>query len=339
VEPSPGPAGDGGEAYCWGENSTGKVDGRFEPNKPQNFVWEARPVQGVPDGVRFRDIRAAGSFTIALAMDGTVFCWGDTTAGQCGLEGSAPVGPTRVPGLDKVRFIEAVASYSCAVRNAAPSLVCWGDNRRDGEIIGALGPNAAGLEYSAKPVPVDFIDGGTSRQVLKIGMGYYSTYAVVAGGTTYGFGWNLDGLLGTDSTERIVSTPMPVVVRGAQDRTVPLMGIPTFVRIGALNQCVEVSTSSLGYRYLCWGTDNSGELGLGSIGQTQRYPVPVSVIPFEARNMVHGEAHACVTLTDDERTEILCYGDGTRVGNGSTGSRAPQTEPAPVVWEDSEERR
>lgn len=321
---------EGGAAYCWGDNNFGKAD----PASSDRILVEARAVP-VP-GIQFSAIRAAYSHTCALATDGTVFCWGATDSGQCGVDpaiaGVTQVGPTRIPNLDQVTFIETVTNHACAVRKAAPSLVCWGDNRylagRD-DLSHKLGPNAAGLKYSATPVSVD-----VAGEVLGVGMGYDTTYAVGSDGRTYAFGLNTDGRLGTGSTAPVVPEPSPVMTRDALGVLAPLMGIPEFVRSGAANQCVKADVPAGGRRYLCWGTDQQGELGLGPpVGQTRRYATETTVLPLEANKMVHGSAHACVTIDTEEGTNIWCYGQGRLVGNGSMNNNDSVVSPVAVVWD------
>lgn len=329
---------EGGEAYCWGDNNYGKA----VPDAPADYLTTATRVTPMPEGVRFTDIRAAGSHSCALATDGTVYCWGATDSGECGIDGNA-VGriqtvPVRVPNLDNVKGIEAVKNHTCAIRTAAPSLVCWGDNRYEevaaGQqpfIVHKLGPNAAALEYSPVPVPVDF----PGQQVIAVGMGYDATYALVGQGmVAYAFGLNTSGQLGTGSTDPIGATPATVKMRGIQDFVMNLPSSLEMVRMGASNQCIKLSTGP----YFCWGTDKNGELGMGGpIGQKQTYAVQPAVLPPSAKNMVHAESHACVTVTTqertrEERTEIWCYGNNALVGNGSTDPSKKQLEAAPVVW-------
>lgn len=321
----------GGDAYCWGHNDFG----RAVPSTSDDPV--RRPSLVSAGGVHFSDIRAAGAHTCALATDGTVFCWGANHAGQCGVDPQngrvVKVDPHRIANVDQVTSIESVKNHACAVRSAAPSLVCWGENKYSdlgGQsfIADKLGPNAAGREYSATPVAVDF----PGYQVRNVGMGHDTTYAIVTNGKVYAFGLNADSRLGTGSKDRVVSTPDTVKYRGMQDFVMDLSDVYEIVRSGSTDQCAWMED----LRYLCWGTDKNGELGLDSIGQTLIYATPTSVLPPTAKNMVHGEAHVCVSARagegSHEHTEIWCYGNGARVGNGSTDPNKNQLEAAPIVW-------
>lgn len=315
----------GGDAYCWGDNGFGQAD----PTSSDRQFVEPRPILAP---VGFAAIRAAYRHTCALATDGTVFCWGATDSGQCGVDpatGVTQVGPTRIPNLDQVTFIETVKNHVCAVRSATPSMVCWGDNRYEGsdELSHKLGPNAAD-KFSANPVSVDF-----NGEVLRIGMGYDTTYAVVTDGKSYGFGLNTGGRLGTGSTDPVVATPLPVFSRGFLGVPAPLAGIPEFVRSGSDNQCVKMTIVDRGSHYSCWGTDLDGELGLGPpVGQTQKYATPVIVLPPEANKMAHGGSHACAAVSTGERTEILCYGNGLLVGNPASNGE-DVLNPIAVAWD------
>ena len=143
-------------------------------------------------GVRFTAIRAANLYTCAIADDATVFCWGATTNGQCGIDGTATgtarTGPVRIPGLDHVRLLETAFDHACAVRTSDPTLVCWVATSMcltEPPSISKLGPTTGALKRSAVPIEVEI-----GNEVLDIGIGVESTFALAKDGRTYAWGFN-----------------------------------------------------------------------------------------------------------------------------------------------------
>jgi alpha-tubulin suppressor-like RCC1 family protein len=82
-----GPGGDG-PVRCWGTNNRGQVgDGQFAR------VYDAGSCQcstapeivdGLPATLRFHQVSAGGTNTVALDANGQVWAWGGNTVGECG---------------------------------------------------------------------------------------------------------------------------------------------------------------------------------------------------------------------------------------------------------------
>lgn len=84
----------------------------------------ASPVE-IP-GLRARTIDA-GVHTCAVAMDGTLHCWGPNVHGQLGTGDSEPRDvPTRVPG-EGWQDVSVSEQHTCAIRETG-ALYCWGQN-------------------------------------------------------------------------------------------------------------------------------------------------------------------------------------------------------------------
>jgi hypothetical protein len=68
----------GGDAWCWGANSSGFLGdgGRGDREVPVRVL--------APAGVQFRSLAAGGVHTCGLATDGRLFCWGHNGFGQVG---------------------------------------------------------------------------------------------------------------------------------------------------------------------------------------------------------------------------------------------------------------
>jgi hypothetical protein len=326
-----------GDVYCWGNN----LGGQTMPDSTKAQAETAVKVD-VP-GVKFVAIRAGQGHTCGITTDATVYCWGNTSVGQCGVDGptsqTTQVGPTMIQGLDHVVELETVKNHVCAVRSADPSLLCWGSNSYDdggGYVDFKLGPGAGNLTRSAKPVAVDL-----GSRVVDVGMGFESTYAITADGKLYAWGLNKRGQLGT--TDITVSTTanspisVPTLVRKQGDADastntfVPLLGAVDVLRSDGSDQCARMQDGT----YMCWGGDDNGELGTGQARFDANFAVLASALPASATKMVHGENHACIAANEDGKAEVWCYGQWDMVGNGSTngndGARS-QLKPTPIEW-------
>jgi alpha-tubulin suppressor-like RCC1 family protein len=330
---------DDGTVYCWGNNEYGK-------SVPTSSAFNvSEPTRVDAPGVHFTQVSSAEDHTCAITEESKVFCWGRTSEGQCGVDGAAmnvdSVGPTEVPGLDNVRTIESGLVHTCALRRGTPGLLCWGSNRsgNGGYIDGKLGPAAEGLDHSATPIPVDLglppIAKGVDVPILAVGIGYESTYAVAANNITYAWGSNADGQLGVEDQSSVVNTPGPVVTLDDMERRVPLNGVAEVLRSDATDQCVEMHDLSVAARYLCWGRDDYGELGMGMgmYSVTVQFPTAMTVLPESAANLVRGEQHSCFTAVENGVVEIECFGRKFVVANGTTDRVGPQLLPSPVRWD------
>jgi alpha-tubulin suppressor-like RCC1 family protein len=277
-----------------------------------------------------------------LTSDKLLYCWGNTVFGQCGtdpaLTGMPIVGPTRVPGIDNVSSFALVKNHSCAVRSG--EVLCWGSNSRvqppDASYVnGKLGPAAGDLAYSAAPMPVPI-----GSPVLNVAMGAEATYALTEGGPIYAWGENDRLQLGIESREPIVRTPTTVKFDTGAG-LVPLAPVFVPFRTGSSDHCVGMANrTDFEAPYLCWGTDEWGELGAGTLEgarTTHRYPIPVRALPGTAGLGPRGEDHACGSVAVAGRTEIRCYGRPGALGNGTLpaedGDPPSQWEATPVVWD------
>jgi len=221
-------------------------------------------------------------------------------------------------------------------------MVCWGSNMRleEGKIAYKLGPNAVDpsgkpLECSAKPVPVDL-----GVEVIDIGMGFESTYAVDANSVAYGWGYNDRRQLGIGRSGEFVEKPerLQFIPRDQPD-PVPFTNVRDVLRTDGRDQCAELHSPRETSRFYCWGRDGYGELGQGKVLENTTLLLPTeTVLPPSARNLVRGENHGCFLVGADSKHEVWCFGAGQLVANGaarpeiSSEAIPPQPEPQPVVW-------
>jgi alpha-tubulin suppressor-like RCC1 family protein len=322
-----------GNIHCWGNNTAGQCAVAPTPTVSEPVLVDA-------GGVRFTAVASGQGHTCAIAEDKTVYCWGNTVHGQCGVEWEAAgmvVGPTKIPGLDSVESIVTVKNHTCAVQSKEPRMSCWGSNTHVEEsyINYKLGPGAGQLAYSAIPIPVEL-----DAPIVGAGMGFESTYALTEDGRVFAWGRNNRGQLGIASgaSTTPTSTPAPVMIE-SDSGLIPLTGVKSINRSDGSDQCVTLREPSDFGSFMCWGGDDWGEVGAGTQEGSRTnhpYPIPVRAVPPSTTSIVRGEDHGCGAVVVDDRTEIWCYGRPGVLGNGtepvSTLSTPSQWEGTPVIW-------
>jgi hypothetical protein len=155
---------DRGAAYCWGNDSAGKLgDGtttdRLVPT----------PVTG---GLKFTDIGASGGdHTCALTTDGVTYCWGSNGVGQMGAGSiSDQDTPTQVSGGLTFTQLSVGGLHNCAL-TAGGAAYCWGSNSN-----GQIGNGAATTVIDTPTM----VSGGLTFVALSAG--YEHTCGLTAAG-------------------------------------------------------------------------------------------------------------------------------------------------------------
>ena len=187
-----------------------------------------------------------------------------------------------------VSAIEAGAFHNCA-RMQDGSLRCWGLND-----WGQLGDGS----FSNSPVPVQVA--GISGATGFAGGGYH-TCAQFPNGTIECWGMNTSRQLGDPNTTTDSSpTPVPVGITSAVS-----------VSAGVYHTCAQLSDASV----RCWGKNDGGQLGNGTILDSATPVTPVALPPVVSVSA--GGWHTCVLLADGT---IRCWGknDDGQLGNGTT---------------------
>lgn len=153
--------------------------------------------------------------------------------------------------------------------------------------------------------------GGVCQALVTVEGGDDHTCALGAVGTLYCWGENRDGQLGFEGRDR--TTAGPVVFP-------PEAGPIVSVAVGGRHTCA-VSEDG---RLFCWGNDDRGQLGLGSLDLTG--PTEVE-LEGDAVEVVAGSRHTCVRQADGE---VLCFGDNAQ-GQLGIDTFAGSALPLPVV--------
>ncbi len=253
----------------------------------------------------------------ALTGGGGVKCWGENSSGQLGdgtIPNSPPYGkptPVDVIGLTSgVIAIAAGGSHTCAL-TIGGGVKCWGDNQ-----YGQLGDGTISSSPPyGKPTPVDVI--GLTSGVIAIAAGGSHTCALTIGGGVKCWGRNSSGQLGdgTISNTAPYGKPMPVDVIG-------LTSGGTAVSAGWNYTCALTT----GGGAKCWGNNEYGQLGKGTIGypldDNTPAPVDVSGMSTGVKVIAAGATHACGATVHDG---VKCWGYNLygQLGDGTFSTSEP----------------
>ncbi|MDX1748631.1 MAG: putative Ig domain-containing protein, partial [Halobacteriales archaeon] len=179
-----------GEAYCWGDNTSGKLGDGSVSN---SLV----PTRVVGD-LTFRMVSASSAdFTCGVTVDDDAYCWGRNDHGALG-DGTTEfrMVPTAVTGGLEFVMITTGGGQACGVTVASEGY-CWGFNG-----VGQVGNGTQTTDPITTPQPVS---GGLAYRDISGGDSH--TCAVTTEGAGYCWGSNRWGELGDGSVTRS-STPV-----------------------------------------------------------------------------------------------------------------------------------
>ncbi|MGH7630515.1 MAG: Ig-like domain-containing protein [Gemmatimonadales bacterium] len=352
-----------GTVYCWGRNAGGSLGNNSLLNR-------ATPAAvSLPFGVRFDSVSAGQDHACGLARDGTVYCWGSNTSGHLGtgdtdarLTATAVVAPLGAPAV-RYTNVSAAALFTCA-RTTTDLVNCWGLNF-DGQLgnaenAGVSTPNPRPLEVQGGPFdvvsalrghacaltdvgfavcwgdnasgqlgrgggptsPGDFlpaqISGSRRFSVIAAGDGHACAIGLLDSRADC-WGSNANGQLGTTLGGGATLSASRVAVSGSR----------TFATISAGQALTcAVTRTAAGF---CWGSNEFGQLGIGSDAAQPAPAQPRAVAGGLAfRAIDAGVAHACGVTTDNV---AYCWGrpnDGFNLDANALGTGSPAVTRAPA---------
>jgi alpha-tubulin suppressor-like RCC1 family protein len=236
--------------YCWGLNGFGQLGDGTTISKSVPVA-----VSGMSSGVTAID---AGMFHTCAIQAGAAYCWGLNSDGRIG-DGTGESPKTVPAGVQAMSsdVISIVCSYyhTCALTSNG-AMYCWGQND-----YGQLGDGT----QAAFRLTAGAVSGMTSGVTL-ISAGAKHTCAVKSG-QLYCWGRNEYG----ESADGDVDSPMitPVTVGG--------MPNVTDLSCGNANVCVVNGPNGIAY---CWGYNNEGQVGDGTIDTPRVAPVSLASTNF-----------------------------------------------------------
>jgi alpha-tubulin suppressor-like RCC1 family protein len=263
------------------------------------------PYASSPDAVRWTALVAGqGQLSCGIRANGTLWCWGANSLGQLG-DGTTQDRhtPVRVGSKSDWTTVAPALNHSCGTR-ADGTAWCWGFN-----FAGQLG------------------DGTTTQRLSPVQVRSGSDWSTVTTGSDHSCGLRTDGTawcwgggdlgkLGNGRHGRGLYSATPVAVRGRH----------TFLSIDAGNEhTCAVSTE---HTLWCWGSNISGQLGIGSKGRKDSRDTPVEVGDDDSWSGVSGGAEfTCATQSDGS---AWCWGLN-HDGQLGDGTRTTRTLPVQVA--------
>ncbi len=283
---------EGGAVWCWGDAARGQI-GFVPPGGLLPLNDDAVAPTPSPRRVDLTDVSA-----VALALGGahacilgvedgssthrSVWCWGDNELGQTGMGVGSPSSPGHADArrlasvggnggtmpLDAPRLLAAGFATSCVLQEA--NLVCWGYWPAMPPRLIEPAPRFVALAGGGGSFP----DLATAER-LTVGGGILEggSQALVhlcvqdAKGVTGCLGSPARGQIGPESTGSTFATQWNTV----------FWGRVMDVAAGALSSCALRSWGEV----LCWGDEQGGQLGRGTLGPDPR-PIPAPIVRPDA---------------------------------------------------------
>ncbi|HEY1553290.1 MAG TPA: hypothetical protein VGF94_00580 [Kofleriaceae bacterium] len=250
---------------------------------------DAPPAQG-----DWLAVSANGNTTCAIALDQSLWCWGDNANGQVGVGASdAEIAvPARV-GSATWTAVSTGGFHVCGLQSDG-SLWCWGRN-----VEGQLGVDETTgvVTTETAPAPV-----ATAVAFAQVSAGYVHTCAIATDRTMYCWGDNYYGAYG-DGTTMASRVPLQTAVTSWSS-----------IAAAFYATCALRSDQTL----WCAGLNNNGELGNGTSAATGNVSEPFATqVPGSWQQLAMTYLHACAIQTDG-RVRCWGYNGEGQLGNGTT---------------------
>ncbi|EKE19448.1 MAG: hypothetical protein ACD_9C00014G0001, partial [uncultured bacterium] len=245
-------------------------------------------------GKEVSQVTTSGISAFALTKDGKVYAWG--SGGRLGLgvgEIAEKYVPVEIPNLTDVVSIAAGSGGHVLALKSNGDVYAWGLNG-----YGQLGVG----DTVTKEIPTKI---STLSNVKAIGTGQYHSLAVVGdNGDVYAWGYNINNQLGNNSSTNS-SVPVRVGVEGAWLSGAAAVTGMNYSSLALMNNGTVWS----------WGSNNVGQLGLGSVG-TQVVPAQISNFT-NVKAIRSGTSHV-IALTNDGDVYTWGYNNVGQLGDNTT---------------------
>ncbi|HKO52278.1 MAG TPA: hypothetical protein VJV79_31435 [Polyangiaceae bacterium] len=263
---------DDSSATCWGQNDVGQLG--LGSTMPVSEAQTPAQTGAISLGANAVSVGAGASFSCALLAGGKVRCWGSGNLGRLGT-GTAVgnVGDTELPSsLADAGLVPIVTgatvvdlkvgnSHSCVLLST-DRLECWGQNTTGAVGIG----DVSNIGDNESPATFGVSEFGQGERVQSFALGFNATCAIVAGQGLRCWGLNTSGQAGYPRIDNlgINSTTTPSVlgqVNVGSGRTVKS------AYAGTSDTCAILDNDAV----KCWGWNNTGQLGLGTVSSSPDY--------------------------------------------------------------------
>ena len=247
-------------------------------------------------------VTLGGEGGCVLTVSGTVACFGNGSEGEIG-NGTIDV-ETFLPVavFENATQVTSGDEHTCAI-DGAGDVFCWGDNANT-----QMGPLSTPPTDVSTPLQVTGL-----ASIVEVEAGDDHNCAIDDTGTVWCWGDNDNRQLGRggtnstdDPTPAAVSLPLPAIDLG----------------LGQNHSCAVLNDNTV----RCWGDDDSGQLGDGTLGTDSGDPVTVITLS----NIVDVDAGRDTTCALDDVGAVFCWGNNNdgEVGDGTTNDIAT---PQPIA--------
>jgi alpha-tubulin suppressor-like RCC1 family protein len=188
-----------GDAYCWGDNSSGQLGNEM-------MGAAVRMPVAVKGGVKFQVAVPGDNFSCGLGMDAKIYCWGDNGAGAQGNGQPANVEtqvPAPIASTETFKALAAGKSFACGLSTGG-TVLCWGSTRNGQTGRGDHTQNLPPTQLAGTPTPVM---GGHTFAAVAAGIEH--ACAITTQGAAYCWGFNSRGEVG-DGTVMLRAVPTAV---------------------------------------------------------------------------------------------------------------------------------
>ena len=254
---------------------------------------------------------AGGSHACGIDNSGYLYCWGNDDSGQLGNTAAlnSKTEPDRIGDSRGWTAISAGGAHTCGIRSG--KLYCWGSDE-----FGQLGNGRT--SSSIKPTPQQ-ISGASDWLMVTAGITHTCAIRNISGKGRMLACWGDDsrGQIGNGS---LPSPTTPAFVSKATDWSA--------ISAGGSHTCGLRSISGKGRMLACWGSDQFGQVGNGSLGGPNR-PAQVSRA-YDWKAVSAGESHTCGIRGTGM---LACWGSDEfgQIGNGGGVSASGPSSPAQVA--------
>ena len=275
-----------------------------------------------------RKVEVGPTHTCVPFWDGGVKCWGangdNNIDGRLGYPGVDQIGDNETPDSFDYVDVGGIAvdisvgySHTCVVLDDG-AVTCWGTG---GPRSGRPWPFSGNYGDNEAPASAPLIDVGDVA--VEIVAGWSHTCVLTDQQTLRCWGENLSGELGIGSTDSIGYDQHP-----SEIDPVELGNNVIGIAAGGYSTCALLESNEL----RCWGSNGSGQLGIGSyqaIGDDE-LPLDIDPISFPGlddetiTDVAMGTSHACARFED---STVRCWGNGN---SGQLGNWNDESTEIPI---------
>lgn len=340
---------------CWGNNTSGQLGEGNSSTLPYrgddpSEMGDNRPRIDLGTGVKVIQLATGGEFICALTDTSQIKCWGNngnfqakTAASGNNIGDTANEMGANLVALDvgtNARVIQiAAGSDHVCVLIVDGTVKCWGYN--GGGQLGKGNTTIIGSSAAQMGTGLTAIDLGTNKKAVQISAKGWNSCAVLDDGSLKCWGQNNSGQLGIGTSVDMgaaanqMGDKLPVAKLGRRTSRLkrlsslksklgePIQRTNT-IAVGSNFTCAILENSKV----KCWGTNPSGQLGIGST--TSKGSTAASLgdaLPevdlgtnYKAIGITAGTTHVCALMSNNQ---IKCWGDNTsgQLGYGDTTVR------------------